>query len=140
MWDGRGKDPVKLKITVDNKTYEVDVEAEESEEVHAPAAYRPVSWSAAPSGPAPLTAPAGGPASNGEAVDENKVCRSPMVGVVVRLNAQEGQAVKVDDALLVLEAMKMETTITSPVAGKIKRLRVGAGESVQANQVLVDFE
>jgi methylmalonyl-CoA carboxyltransferase small subunit len=139
MWDGRGKDPVKLKITVDNKTYEVDVEAEESEEVHAPAAYRPVSWSA-PSGPAPLAAPAGGAASNGEAVDENKVCRSPMVGVVVRLNAQEGQAVKVDDALLVLEAMKMETTITSPVAGKIKCLRVGAGESVQANQVLVDFE
>jgi len=129
---------VKLKITLDNKTYEVDVEAEESEEIHAPAAYRPVSWSA-PSAPAPVAVPAGA-AGNGEAVDESKVCRSPMVGVVVRLNAQEGQAVKVDDSLLVLEAMKMETTITSPVAGKIKRVRVGAGESVQANQVLVDFE
>ncbi|MGA2186232.1 MAG: biotin/lipoyl-containing protein [Bryobacteraceae bacterium] len=131
---------MKLKITVDNKTYEVEVEAEESEVVHAPAAYRPVSWSA-PSAPAPVTTPAGGASSgNGEAVDESKVCRSPMVGVVVRLNAQEGQAVKVDDSLLVLEAMKMETTITSPVAGKIKRVRVGAGQSVQANQVLVDFE
>jgi len=128
---------VKLKITVDNKTYEVDVEAEEPEVVHAPAAYKPVSWSA-PSAPAPAAAaPASG---NGEAVDESKVCRSPMVGVVVRINAQEGQTVKVDDALLVLEAMKMETTITSPVAGKIKRLRVDAGQSVQANQILVDFE
>jgi biotin carboxyl carrier protein len=133
------RDPVKLKITVDNKTYEVDVEAEESEEVHAPAAYRPVSWSA-PSGPVPVAAPTGPAASNGEAVDEDKVCRSPMMGVVVRLNAQEGQTVKVDDSLLVLEAMKMETTITSPVAGKIKRIRVGAGESVQTNQVVVDFE
>ena len=130
---------MKLKITVDNKTYEVEVEAEESEVVHAPAAYRPVSWSA-PSAPAPVAAPAGGATGNGEVVDESKVCRSPMVGVVVRLNAQEGQDVKVDDSLLVLEAMKMETTITSPVAGKIKRVRVGAGQSVQANQVLVDFE
>jgi len=129
---------VKLKITVDNKTYEVEVEAEESEVVHAPAAYRPVSWSA-PSAPTPAAAPAAS-SGDGEAVDESKVCRSPMVGVVVRINAQEGQDVKVDDALLVLEAMKMETTITSPVAGKIRRLRVGAGQSVQANQVLVDFE
>lgn len=130
---------MKLKITLDDKVYDVDVEAEESEEVHAPAAYRPVFWSA-PSAPAPTAATAGASSGNGEVVDESKVCRSPMVGVVVRLNAQEGQAVKVDDSLLVLEAMKMETTITSPVAGKIKRVRVGAGESVQANQVLVDFE
>ena len=130
---------MKLKITLENKTYEVDVEAEESEVVHAPAAYRPVSWSA-PAPTAPVSAPAGAASGNGEAVDENKVCRSPMVGVVVRINAQEGQGVKVDDALVVLEAMKMETTITSPVAGKIKRIRVNAGESVQANQVLVDFE
>jgi methylmalonyl-CoA carboxyltransferase small subunit len=129
---------VKLKITLDNKTYEVDVEAEDSEVVHAPAAYRPVSWSA-PSAPVHVAAPVGG-AGNGEVVDEGKVCRSPMVGVVVRLNAREGQAVKVDDSLLVLEAMKMETTITSPVAGKIKCVRVSAGQSVQANQVLVDFE
>ena len=130
---------MKLKITVDNKTYEVEVEAEESEVVHAPAAYRPVSWSA-PSAPAPVAAPAGGAGGDAEVVDESKVCRSPMMGVVVRLNAQDGQDVKVDDSLLVLEAMKMETTITSPVAGKIKRVRVGAGQSVQANQVLVDFE
>jgi len=129
---------VKLKITVDNKTYEVEVEAEESEVVHAPAAYRPVSWSG-PSAPAPAAAPAAS-SGNGEVVDESKVCRSPMVGVVVRINAREGQDVKVDDALLVLEAMKMETTITSPVGGKIRRLRVGAGQSVQANQILVDFE
>ena len=131
---------MKLKITVDNKVYEVEVEAEESEEVHAPAAYRPVSWSG-PSASAPVSASAGGAAAgNGEVVDESKVCRSPMVGVVVRLNAREGQTVKVDDSLLVLEAMKMETTITSPVAGKIKRVRVDAGQSVQANQILVDFE
>ena len=61
-------------------------------------------------------------------------------GVVVRVNAQEGQQVKIDDSLLVLEAMKMETTITSPVSGKVKKFRIGVGESVQSGQVLVDFE
>ncbi len=128
---------MKLKITLDNKTYEVDVEAEESEVVHAPAAYRPVSWSAP--APAPVAAPVGAGAGNGEAVDESKVCRSPMVGVVVRVNAQEGQAVKVDDALLVLEAMKMETDITAPVAGKVQKINVNVGDSVSGGQVLVEF-
>lgn len=132
-----GETIVKMKITIDGKPYEVDVEAEETEAVHAPATYRPVSYSPA----APPSAPvAGASAAGGGAVaDESKVCRSPMVGVVNRINAQEGQEVKVDDALLILEAMKMETSITSPVAGKISKIRVSAGESVQAGQVLVEF-
>ena len=45
-----------------------------------------------------------------------------------------------DDPLLVLEAMKMETTITSPATGKVKTIIVAGGESVQAGQVLVEFE
>jgi|SRR5579884_4105677 len=129
---------LKLKITIDGKPYEVDVEAEETEAVHAPATYRPGSYSpTAPPAPAPTSAASGGAEA---AADENKVCRSPMVGVVNRINAQEGQEVKVDDALLVLEAMKMETSITSPVAGKIRKIRVAAGESVQAGQILIEFE
>ncbi len=128
---------MKLKITIDGKPYEVDVDAEEAEAVHAPATHRPVSY--VPAAPAPT--PSGGAAGGAETVsDESKVCRSPMVGVVNRITSQEGQEVKVDDALLVLEAMKMETSITSPVAGKIRRIRVAAGESVQAGQVVVEFE
>ena len=128
---------MKLKINIDGKPYEVEVEAEETETVHAPATHRPVSWTPpAASAPAPAAA-AGGSET---VADESKVCRSPMVGVVNRVTAQEGQDVKVDDALLVLEAMKMETSITSPVAGKIRKIRVDAGQSVQAGQVLVEFE
>jgi methylmalonyl-CoA carboxyltransferase small subunit len=41
---------------------------------------------------------------------------------------------------LVLEAMKMETAISSPVAGKVAKVRVGVGDPVQAGQVLVEFE
>ncbi len=73
-------------------------------------------------------------------MDESKVCRSPIAGVVVRINAQEGQQVQVGDQLIVLEAMKMETAITSPVQAKLKKYRVAQGESVHGGQILVDFE
>jgi biotin carboxyl carrier protein len=59
---------------------------------------------------------------------------------VVRVNAQVGQQIQANDPLLVLEAMKMETNITSPVAGKIKAIKAGVGEGVQVGQVLVEFE
>ena len=86
---------------------------------------------------APLAAPA---APSGTAVNEEKVCRSPVSGIVVRVVAQAGQSIQVGDMLLVLEAMKMETNITAPVAGKLAAIKVNAGESVQSGQVVVEFE
>jgi biotin carboxyl carrier protein len=56
------------------------------------------------------------------------------------LSAQPGQAIQPNDELMVLEAMKMETTITSPVAGKIARVNAAVGDSVQGGQVVVEFE
>ena len=41
---------------------------------------------------------------------------------------------------MVLEAMKMETNITAPVAGKVAAIRVKAGDTVQADEVVVTFE
>jgi methylmalonyl-CoA carboxyltransferase small subunit len=73
-------------------------------------------------------------------VDEGKVSRSPISGVVVRVPVQVGQTIQVNDVLLVLEAMKMETVISSPVAGKVARIHVNVGDAVQAGQVLVEFE
>jgi methylmalonyl-CoA carboxyltransferase small subunit len=72
--------------------------------------------------------------------DESKVCRSPISGVVVRFTAQVGQTSQANDVLLVLEAMKVETVITSPVAGKVAKVNVTAGDAVQSGQVLVEFE
>ncbi len=132
---------MKLKITIDGKQYEVEVEAEDESPQRAagPAVYAPARVAAPAAAPAPP--PAAGSSNGGPAVaDESKVCRSPIVGIVVSVNAQEGQQVQTDDPLLVLEAMKMETTITSPVSGKVKKVYATAGESVQANQVLVEFE
>jgi methylmalonyl-CoA carboxyltransferase small subunit len=73
-------------------------------------------------------------------VNEDKVCRSPISGIVVRITAQVGQQIQVGDPVLVLEAMKMETDITAPVAGTVRQLNVAVGDSVQGGQVLVEFE
>ena len=69
-----------------------------------------------------------------------KVCRSPVSGIVVRLIAQPGQNLQVGDPLMVLEAMKMETNITAPIAGRIAALRVAQGDNVQSGQIVVEFE
>jgi methylmalonyl-CoA carboxyltransferase small subunit len=127
---------VKLKITVEGRVYEVEVEAVEPEPpqpgyvpptapTRVPAA-RPVAVPPTPAGPAPVA-------------DESKVCRSPVSGVVVRVSAQVGQSIQVNDVLIVLEAMKMETVITSPLAGKVAKVNVSAGDAVQSGQVLVEF-
>ena len=125
---------MKLNITIDGKTYEVDVEV--AEESSAPRAV------AGPMAPSPVRVPAAPtPAAlPGAPVSEEKVCRSPITGTVVRVVAQPGLAIQPGDILLVLEAMKMETNITAPVAGKIKAITVRAGDSVKAEQVVVELE
>jgi methylmalonyl-CoA carboxyltransferase 1.3S subunit len=123
---------VKLKITIDGETYEVEVEAVEPESSPAP-----------PRGyvteSAPIRVPAA-PPPTAPPVNDAKVCRSPITGVVVRVAVQPGQTIQVGDILLVLEAMKMETNITAPNAGKVAAVKVGEGESVQAGQVVAEFE
>ena len=89
---------LKLRITIDDKTYEVEVEAEDTVE----------QTSAIPFAPALM-----------------HVCRSPVAGVTVSVNVQEDKQVQINDP--------------SPMSAKVKTIRGRAGESVQANQVGVDF-
>jgi biotin carboxyl carrier protein len=129
---------LKLRITIDGKAYDVDVEVSEEEARPARPYYRarPTAVSAPP--PPAFTGSAGGAAV--AVADESKVVRAPVTGVVVRVSAHAGQQIQVNDPLLVLEAMKMETNITSPVAGKVKAVHAAAGAGVQSGQVLVEFE
>lgn len=134
---------MKLRIQINDKTFEVDVEVAETDHASLPPAY-PVgsavlagSHAGAPLASTAMAPPAGAP---GAAADEDKVCRSPVSGIVMRLIAQPGQALQVGDPLMVLEAMKMETNITAPIAGRVAALRVAQGDNVQAGQVVVEFE
>ena len=128
---------MKLKVAIDGKTYEVDVEAAEPE---APAAM-PRHFIVG-SAPVRVAAAAGvvAPPVDAAPVNEDKVCRSPVSGIVVRVAAQPGQSLQTGDVLLVLEAMKMETNITAPKPGKVSAIPVVQGDSVQAGQVVVEFE
>ena len=65
---------------------------------------------------------------------------APMPGKVIALVASPGSAVEKGAPLLVLEAMKMEHTISAPRAGTVKAFRVVAGEQVSEGAELVDFE
>jgi len=131
---------LKLQIGIDGKSYEVEVEVTEDDAApkprYIPAQGTPTVITAAPA------AGAGAPkAAAPEGVaDESKVCRSPIAGMVTRVNVQPGQQIQPNDLLLVLEAMKMETNVVSPVAGKVKSIKVTQSDGVQLNQVLVEFE
>ncbi|MCG8319226.1 MAG: acetyl-CoA carboxylase biotin carboxyl carrier protein subunit [Cytophagales bacterium] len=65
--------------------------------------------------------------------------RAPMPGLILNINIEEGQEVKKGEAIMILEAMKMENIIKSPGEGVVKKINVGIGESVDKNSLLVQF-
>jgi pyruvate carboxylase subunit B len=62
---------------------------------------------------------------------------APMPGMVVQYEVKEGDDVEVGDVLVILEAMKMQNSLTSNVAGTVRSLKVSPGTSVEKNQVLL---
>ena len=68
---------------------------------------------------------------------EGTPIESPMPGIIIRLEKNVGDSVEEGDVLLILEAMKMENSITSPASGVVKEIRCKEGENVQKGQVLV---
>jgi methylmalonyl-CoA carboxyltransferase small subunit len=132
---------MQLTLTIDGKKYIVDVEVLEGEEVRMPDGYSEQtstiqSRHVAP--PAVLQPQPPLPPSDG--FPDDKVCRSPIAGIVQRVNVQIGQKLQVDDLLVVLEAMKMETNITAHAAGTVSNILASPGEAVKAGQALIEFE
>ncbi len=130
---------MKLKITVDGKLYEVDVEIFEPEQPQ-PGDHVPPGQTRIPAAAPSVQPPPPAPGVSGPVADEGKVCRSPFAGTVSRISAQAGQTIQVNDVLLILEAMKMESAITAPIAGKVAKVNVKVGDSVSQGQVLVEFD
>lgn len=132
---------MKLNVTIDGKTYAVDVDVQDEEPSRVSGGYIPPHSAAAPvvlpSAPTQGGAAARGPATG---ADDAKLCHSPIAGIVIKITAQVGQQLQANDLLIVLEAMKMETNVTAPVAGKVKDIFVRPGDGVTAGQVLVQFE
>lgn len=66
--------------------------------------------------------------------------KAPMPGLVLSIDVEVGKEIKKGDALLILEAMKMENVIKSPTDGIIKSIAIETGQAVEKNQLLLNFE
>ena len=73
------------------------------------------------------------------AADTSRLILSPMPGLVVQLTVEPGQQVKAGDTVAIVEAMKMQNIIRAERDGVIKAIGPGAGDSVAADEVLVEF-
>ncbi len=80
--------------------------------------------------PAPPAKPAAAPSAGGTAIE------APMPGMIIRYEVSEGASVKEGDVVLILEAMKMENSITSPTAGTVNKIHFKDGDTVQKGDVL----
>jgi acetyl/propionyl-CoA carboxylase alpha subunit len=76
----------------------------------------------------------------GVGADGPRSLKSPMPGRVVRVLAEAGQVVEEGQALVVIEAMKMQNELKSPKAGRVARVVVGVGDAVGAGEVLAVVE
>lgn len=66
--------------------------------------------------------------------------KAPMPGLVLNVAVKAGDTIAKGDALLVLEAMKMENIIKSPTEGVIKKIHIEKGNAVEKNQLLISFQ
>jgi biotin carboxyl carrier protein len=116
---GRGK----VAITVDGRPGRIDVEYEERFEE-----LRTVTM---PQTPGMTTA--GSPVALGEPI------RAPMPGKVLEVLVNEGDLVNAGEAVIILEAMKMQNEIRAPRKGVIGKVHCALGESISANDMLMEF-
>ena len=128
---------MKYKVTLNGRTYEVEVEAGKAmllDEYEAIAPAAPAAPAAAPVAAAPAAAPAAAaPAVTGA----GEAVTAPMPGTILKINVKVGDAVKAGTVLCVLEAMKMENEIMAPKAGTVTQVLATKGGSVDTGAPLV---
>ena len=125
------------KVTLNGKTYEVEVEKGEAViQAEYEAALPVAAPAAAPVAPAAPAAPAAAPAA---AAGANSVT-APLPGNINDVKVAVGQTVKAGTVLVILEAMKMENEIVAPKDGTVSRIFVQKGAVVQTGDPLVNID
>ena len=123
----------KYNVTVNGVTYEVVVE-EAGEVATAPVSQAP--QTAAPAAPKAAPAPAAKPAATKPAAGA-KTVNAPMPGTILKVNVKVGDAVKKNDLICILEAMKMENEIFAAEDGTVTAINTPQGTSVNTGDAIV---
>ncbi len=128
---------MKYKVTLNNKTYEVEVEEGKAMLIDEYEAYAPAAPAAAPAPAAAAPVAAAPAAPAGAALASGEVVKSPMPGNILKINVVQGQKVEEGDVLLVLEAMKMENEIVATKSGTVAQIVAAKGAVVETGAPLV---
>ncbi len=128
---------MKYKVTLNGKTYEVEVEHGKAVLLDEYEALAP-----AQAVPAPVAAPAAVPAAApAPAAPVNlaagETVSSPMPGNIIRIDVKQGDSVKAGQILVILEAMKMENEIVAPKDGTVAQVVTSKGSVVDTGAPLV---
>ena len=122
----------KFRVKVNGKEYVVEVEEiKETKRVEVPKVETP---KVEASQPAPQRV------ERVESPGGEKVVKAPMGGTVLKVLVKVGDEVKVGDALIIFETMKMENELKSPYGGKVKAVNVKEGDMMETGQVIVVLE
>ncbi len=123
------------RITVNGNTY--DVQVEELGASQAPVAPVAPQASAPAATPAPATPAPAPQASASAATGEGEKVTAPMPGNILDIKVNVGDSVAANQVVVVLEAMKMENDIVTPVAGTVTAINVTKGQAVNSGDVLI---
>jgi len=129
---------MKYKVTLNGKTYEVEVEKgkavllDEYEALAPAPAAAPAA--AAPAAAAPAAAPAPAAPVN---LAAGETIEAPMPGNIIRVDVKQGDTVKAGQILVILEAMKMENEIVAPKDGTVAQVVTSKGAVVDTGSPLV---
>lgn len=132
----------KFKVTVNGKSYEVDVEELGTAAPAAPVTPAPAPVAAASPAPTPAPASVASAASaatqaapKGPIPDSAVVVKAPMPGKISAIKQESGSVTR-GSVILVLEAMKMQNDIPAPQDGTLTEVRVAVGDNVKTGDVL----
>ena len=128
----------KYRITMEGKTYEMEVELVAENTPAQPATkneYREFKGTSKDTNVNVFD-----PSAQKQTVNNMGAVTAPMPGTVLRIEKGEGSSVKAGELILVLEAMKMENEILAPIDGTITKMNCEVGSTVAGREVLFEVK